>query len=176
MLVSGGVSNVSFAFRGNDAVREAIHAVFLYHAIRAGMDMGIVNAGALPVYDDIDPALRERAEDLVLNRRPDATERMLEIAEEFRGERGAMADGRDLAWREAPVAERLKHALIEGISDFIVEDTEEARRDASAAARRHRGPADGGHGRRRRPVRLGPDVPATGGQERAGDEAGGRPT
>ncbi len=130
VLVSGGVSNVSFAFRGNDAVREAIHAVFLYHAIRAGMDMGIVNAGALPVYDDIDANLRERAEDLVLNRRSDATERMLEVAEEVRGDGSAARDGRDLAWREAPVAERLKHALIEGISDFIVEDTETARREA----------------------------------------------
>ncbi len=127
VLVSGGVSNVSFAFRGNDVVREAIHAVFLYHAIRAGMDMGIVNAGALPVYDDIPPELRERAEDLVLNRRADATERMLEIAEEARGGERALAGGRDLAWRSAPVAERLRHALIEGIADFIVEDTEEAR-------------------------------------------------
>jgi 5-methyltetrahydrofolate--homocysteine methyltransferase len=128
VLVSGGVSNVSFSFRGNDAVREAIHAVFLYHAIRAGMDMGIVNAGALPVYEAIDPQLRERAEDLVLNRRSDATERMLEIAEEARGgERAGSGGGRDLAWREAPVAERLRHALIEGISDYIVEDTEEAR-------------------------------------------------
>jgi 5-methyltetrahydrofolate--homocysteine methyltransferase len=126
-LVSGGVSNVSFAFRGNDVVREAIHAVFLYHAIRAGMDMGIVNAGALPVYEAIDLELRERAEDLVLNRRADATERMLEIAEDARsGERTAGA-GRDMAWREAPVAERLRHALIEGISDYIVDDTEEAR-------------------------------------------------
>ncbi len=125
--VSGGVSNVSFAFRGNDAVREAIHAVFLYHAIRAGMDMGIVNAGALPVYDDIAPELRERAEDLVLNRRPDATERMLEIADEVRGGERGLGSARDLSWREAPVAERLRHALIEGISDYIVEDTEEAR-------------------------------------------------
>jgi len=126
--ISGGVSNVSFSFRGNDVVREAIHAVFLYHAIRAGMDMGIVNAGALPVYEAIDPVLRERAEDLVLNRRADATERMLEIAEEARGgERGGTGSGRDMSWREAPVAERLRHALIEGVSDFIVEDTEEAR-------------------------------------------------
>ncbi len=131
-LVSGGVSNVSFSFRGNDAVREAIHAVFLYHAIGAGMDMGIVNAGALPVYEAIDPTLRERAEDLVLNRRPDATERMLEIADEVRGGVRTRADARDLTWREAPVGERLRHALIEGISDWIVEDTEEAR---AAAAR-----------------------------------------
>jgi 5-methyltetrahydrofolate--homocysteine methyltransferase len=127
VLISGGVSNVSFAFRGNDAVREAIHAVFLYHAIRAGMDMGIVNAGALPVYDDIPADLKERAEDLVLARRADATERMLEIADEVRGgERGA-GSTRDLSWREAPVAERLRHALVEGIADWIVEDTEEAR-------------------------------------------------
>ena len=129
VLVSGGVSNVSFSFRGNDAVRESIHSVFLYHAVRAGMDMGIVNAGALPVYDDIAPDLRERAEDLVLNRRADATERMLEIAAEVAdsGERGTAAPGRDMAWRAAPVAERLRHALIEGMADFIVEDTEEAR-------------------------------------------------
>src|SRR4051794_15868067 len=129
VLISGGVSNVSFSFRGNDVVREAIHAVFLYHAIRAGMDMGIVNAGALPVYDDIAPDLRERAEDLVLNRRADATERMLEVAEEVRGgASGPGAGGRDLAWRDAPVSERLKHSLIQGITDWIVEDTEEARR------------------------------------------------
>jgi 5-methyltetrahydrofolate--homocysteine methyltransferase len=128
--VSGGVSNVSFSFRGNDAVREAIHAVFLYHAIAAGMDMGIVNAGALPVYDEIEPELRERAEDLVFNRRDDATERLLEYAEGM-DPAARTAAGRDLAWREAPVDERLKHALIEGISDWIVEDTEEARRQAA---------------------------------------------
>ncbi len=134
VLISGGVSNVSFSFRGNDAVREAIHAVFLYHAIRAGMDMGIVNAGALPVYEAIDPTLRERAEDLVLNRRSDATERMLEIAEEARsGERGGAGSGRDMAWRAAPVAERLRHALVEGVSDYVVEDTEEARAASSRA-------------------------------------------
>ncbi len=132
-LISGGVSNVSFSFRGNDVVREAIHAVFLYHAIRAGMDMGIVNAGALPVYEAIDPTLRERAEDLVLNRRTDATERMLEIAEEMRGgERAGAGSLRDMKWRDEPVAERLRHALIEGITDYLVEDTEEAR---AAAAR-----------------------------------------
>ncbi len=124
-LVSGGVSNVSFSFRGNDPVREAIHAVFLFHGIRAGMDMAIVNAGALPVYDDIEPDLRERVEDLVFARRPDATERLLEIADAARSRR--QAGGPDLAWREAPVNERLKHALVEGITDFIVGDTEEAR-------------------------------------------------
>jgi 5-methyltetrahydrofolate--homocysteine methyltransferase len=126
VLVSGGVSNVSFAFRGNDAVREAIHAVFLVHAVAAGMDMGIVNAGALPVVDDLDADLRERVEDLVLDRRPDATERLLEVADTIR-ERSGGATGPDLAWREAPVAQRLRHALVEGIADWIVEDTEEAR-------------------------------------------------
>jgi 5-methyltetrahydrofolate--homocysteine methyltransferase len=127
VLVSGGVSNVSFAFRGNDPVREAIHAVFLYHAIAAGMDMGIVNAGQLPIYADIPPDLLERVEDLVLNRRPDATDRLLQVAETVKGPAAAAAD---LAWRRAPVAERLAHALVEGIADYIVEDTEEARHQA----------------------------------------------
>jgi 5-methyltetrahydrofolate--homocysteine methyltransferase len=125
-LISGGVSNVSFSFRGNDPVREAIHSVFLFHGIGAGMDMAIVNAGGLPVYDDIEPDLRERVEDLVLARRPDATERLLEIADTVRGKL-AGGSARDLTWREAPVQERLKHALVEGITDFIVEDTEAAR-------------------------------------------------
>jgi 5-methyltetrahydrofolate--homocysteine methyltransferase len=128
-LVSGGVSNVSFSFRGNDPVREAIHAVFLYHGIAAGMDMAIVNAGALPVYDDIEADLRERVEDLVWAKRPDATERLLEVADAAKSKR--QAGGPDLAWREAPVNERLKHALVEGITDFIVEDTEEARLQAA---------------------------------------------
>jgi len=124
-LVSGGVSNVSFSFRGNDAVREAIHTVFLYHAIHAGMDMGIVNAGALPIYSDIEAGLLERVEDVVLNRRPDATERLLEVADSIRGR---VATARtDLGWRKAPVQERLTHALVEGIADYVVEDTEEAR-------------------------------------------------
>ncbi|HWP64135.1 MAG TPA: methionine synthase [Candidatus Binatia bacterium] len=123
---SGGISNLSFAFRGNDPVREAIHAVFLYHAVRAGLDMAIVNAAALPAYDDIEPELRERAEDLVLARRPDATERLLEIAD--RARTATRAAERDTAWRSWPVAERLRHALVEGISEHIVEDTEEARR------------------------------------------------
>ncbi|CAN5829198.1 methionine synthase [soil metagenome] len=125
-LTSGGVSNVSFSFRGNDPVREAIHAVFLVHAIEAGLDMAIVNAGALPVLDDLDPDLRERVEDLVFARRPDATERLLAIADVARSA-GAGGSARDLAWREAPVGERLTHALVEGIADWIVEDTEEAR-------------------------------------------------
>ncbi|WP_019374286.1 methionine synthase [Melaminivora alkalimesophila] len=130
--VSGGVSNVSFSFRGNDPVREAIHTVFLYHAIRAGMDMGIVNAGMVGVYDDLDPELRERVEDVVLNRRPDAAERLLEIAEATKG--AAKDDSKRLEWRgtpeaPVPVAQRLSHALVHGITDFIVEDTEEAYQD-----------------------------------------------
>ena len=123
--ISGGVSNVSFAFRGNNPVREAIHAVFLYHAVNAGMDMGIVNAGALTLYSDIPPALLERVEDLVLNRRPDATERLLEVAADVKGTAAVASNA--LEWREMPVRERLAHALVHGIADFIVEDTEEAR-------------------------------------------------
>jgi 5-methyltetrahydrofolate--homocysteine methyltransferase len=122
--VSGGVSNVSFSFRGNEPVREAIHTVFLYHAIQAGMDMGIVNAGMIGVYDELDAELRERVEDVVLNRRPDATERLLEIAEAVKG--AAKDDSARLAWRAQPVSERLSHALVHGITEFIVEDTEEA--------------------------------------------------
>ncbi|WP_294765733.1 methionine synthase [uncultured Rhodoferax sp.] len=127
--VSGGVSNVSFSFRGNDPVREAIHTVFLYHAIAAGMDMGIVNAGMVGVYDDLEPGLRERVEDVVLNRRPDAGERLVEIAETAKS--GAKDESKKLEWRgtaEAPasVGARLSHALVHGITDFIVEDTEEA--------------------------------------------------
>ncbi|MDE2154938.1 MAG: methionine synthase [Xanthomonadaceae bacterium] len=124
--VSGGVSNVSFSFRGNNVVREAIHSVFLYHAIRAGMDMGIVNAGALTIMDDIDPPLRERVEDVVLNRREDATERLLEIADNYKGKRGA-TEVQTLAWRGKGVRERLSHALVHGIDQYVVEDTEEAR-------------------------------------------------
>ncbi|HET9755033.1 MAG TPA: methionine synthase [Candidatus Limnocylindrales bacterium] len=128
---SGGVSNVSFAFRGNDLVREAIHSVFLYHAKAAGLDMAIVNAGVLPVYDDIEPELKERVEDVVLNRRTDATERLLEIATRFAGAAGMDRPAEDLAWRERPVGERLTHALVEGIDAWIVEDTEEARQAAA---------------------------------------------
>ncbi len=125
-LVSGGVSNVSFSFRGNDAVREAMHSVFLYHAIAAGMDMGIVNAGQLAIYEQIEPQLRTACEDVVLNRRSDATERLLEIAARFKGEGGTRRQ-EDLQWRKLPVAKRLEHALIKGIDDYIIEDTEEAR-------------------------------------------------
>jgi len=127
--VSGGVSNVSFSFRGNDPVREAIHTVFLYHAIKAGMDMGIVNAGMVGVYDDLEPTLRERVEDVVLNRRPDAGERLVEVAETAKS--GAKDDSKKLEWRGTPehpvhVNQRLSHAMVHGITDFIVEDTEEA--------------------------------------------------
>jgi 5-methyltetrahydrofolate--homocysteine methyltransferase len=124
--VSGGVSNLSFAFRGNERVREAMHSVFLYHAIQAGMDMGIVNAGQLALYDDIDPELRELVEDVILNRRSDATDRLLEAAERFKGE-GAQKKEVDLSWREKPVEERLVHALVHGIGTYIEPDTEEAR-------------------------------------------------
>ena len=130
--ISGGVSNVSFSFRGNEPVRQAIHVVFLYHAIAAGMDMGIVNAGALPLYDDLDPELRERVEDVVLNRRGDATERLLEIAEQYKGKKGEQGTGgadRD-AWRAGTVADRLSHSLVHGIDQYVVEDTEEARLQA----------------------------------------------
>ena len=128
--ISGGVSNVSFSFRGNEPVRQAIHVVFLYHAIRAGMDMGIVNAGALPLYDDLDPELRERVEDVVLNRRSDGTERLLEIADRFKGRKGEKKT-EDLRWRDKPVRERLSHALVHGIDAYIETDTEEARLQAT---------------------------------------------
>ncbi|NDD30204.1 MAG: methionine synthase [Proteobacteria bacterium] len=128
-LVSGGVSNVSFSFRGNNPVREAIHSVFLYHAIRAGMRMGIVNAGQLEVYDEIAPDLRERVEDVVLNRRADATERLLAAADRFKGD--TVTKKADLEWRAWPVRERLTHALVKGIDDFIEGDTEEARQSVA---------------------------------------------
>src|SRR5213079_40030 len=124
--VSGGVSNLSFAFRGNEPVREAMYSVFLYHAIKAGMDMGIVNAGQMAVYDELDPELRGACEDVVLNMRPDASERLLAIAQRFAG-KGRDAKEVDLAWREWPVGKRLSHALVHGITDYIEADTEEAR-------------------------------------------------
>ncbi len=124
--VSGGVSNVSFSFRGNEPVREAMHSVFLYHAIRAGLTMGIVNAGQLGIYEDIPADLRERVEDVILARREDATERLLEIAERFKGG-GSVKRGDDLEWRKLPVEERLQHALVKGLDEFVLADTEEAR-------------------------------------------------
>jgi 5-methyltetrahydrofolate--homocysteine methyltransferase len=126
VLVSGGVSNVSFSFRGNDPVREAMHSVFLYHAIAAGMDMGIVNAGQLAIYEQIPAELRTAVEDVVLNRRADATERLLELAARFKGEGGARRV-EDLEWRKLPIGKRLEHALVKGIDDYIIEDTESAR-------------------------------------------------
>lgn len=128
--VSGGVSNVSFSFRGNETVRQAIHSVFLFHAIKAGMDMGIVNAGGMPIYDELDPELRERVEDVILNRRRDGTERLLEIAERYKGTKGA-AKVEDLAWRDKPVRARLAHALVHGIDAFVETDTEEARQHST---------------------------------------------
>ncbi|WP_199457558.1 MULTISPECIES: methionine synthase [unclassified Marinobacter] len=128
--ISGGVSNVSFSFRGNDAVREAIHSVFLYHAIKAGMNMGIVNPGQLVIYDEIEPDLKELVEDVVLNRREDSTDRLLEAAEKFKS-KGGQTKEEDLAWREWPVEKRLEHALVKGITNFIIEDTEACRLNAS---------------------------------------------
>ena len=132
VLVSGGVSNVSFSFRGNNIVREAIHSVFLYYAIKAGMDMGIVNAGQLAIYQDLPKNLRDAVEDVVLNRRDDATERLLDVAEEFRGQAGGQkAKAKDLTWRKEPVDKRLEYALVNGIDEFVIDDTEEARKNAT---------------------------------------------
>ena len=136
--VSGGVSNMSFSFRGNNVVREAMHSVFLYHATKAGMDMGIVNAGQLEVYDDIDPDLRELVEDVVLNRRSDATERLLDAADRYKGD--GKKQEKDEAWREKPVAERLKYSLVKGIDKYVVEDTEEARQLHSSSLEVIEGP------------------------------------
>jgi len=144
--VSGGVSNVSFSFRGNEPVREAMHAVFLYHAIRAGMDMGIVNAGSLTLYDDVEPELRERVEDVLLNRRADSTERLLEIAEQVKSGGKKKDSVRELAWRGKPVDERLAHAMVHGINEFIIEDTEEARLRAERPLHVIEGPLMNGMG------------------------------
>jgi len=130
-MVSGGVSNVSFSFRGNNPVREAIHSVFLYHAIRAGLTMGIVNAGQLAVYDDLPTELREAVEDVVLNRRSDGTERLLDIADKYKGDGSGAAKKEDLEWRNWPVNKRIEHALVKGITAYIEEDTEEARAQAA---------------------------------------------
>ena len=137
-LISGGVSNISFSFRGNDVIREAIHAAFLYHAIQAGMDMGIVNAGQLAIYEEIPAELRQRVEDVLFNTRPDATERLLELAEIYRGQ-GARRE-EDLAWRSHPVNERLSQALVKGINTYILEDVEEARQQAGRAIEVIEGP------------------------------------
>jgi 5-methyltetrahydrofolate--homocysteine methyltransferase len=139
---SGGISNLSFSFRGNDVVREAMHSAFLFHAIRAGLDMGIVNAGQLILYEDIEPELLERVEDVLFNRRPDATERLVEIAERAKGE-GTRRE-RDLSWREGPVEQRLSHALVHGIVDFIEDDAEEARQSYDRPLDVIEGPLMGG--------------------------------
>jgi 5-methyltetrahydrofolate--homocysteine methyltransferase len=144
-LVSGGISNLSFAFRGSPELREALHAVFLFHAIRAGLDMGIVNAGALPVLDDLDPAVREACEDLLFRRRPDATERFTELADRMRGGEAKRED--DLAWRSATAEGRLEYALVHGIDAFVEEDVEEARRAAHRAIRVIEGPLMAGMNR-----------------------------
>ena len=143
---SGGISNVSFSFRGNNAVREAMHTVFLYHARKAGLDMGIVNAGMLEVYDEIEPVLRERVEDVILNRKSDASDKLLEHAEEVKDQAsGKKSSGPDLSWRKLSVTERLAHALVKGISDYVEEDAEEARQQLGRPLRGHRGTANGWH-------------------------------
>ena len=166
--VSGGISNVSFSFRGNNVVREAMHSAFLYHAIKAGLDMGIVNPGMLAVYEEIPKDLLELVEDVLLNRRPDATERLVKFAETIK-----QKDEVEVAeeeWRKGTVEERLSHALVKGIVEYIDKDTEEARQKYGRPLLVIEGPLMAGHERRRRPVRLGQDVPAAGGQERARDE------
>jgi len=152
-----------------------MHSVFLYHAIEAGMDMGIVNAGQLAIYEEIDPELRDAVEDVVLNRREDGTERLLDLAERFKGGAGAARSRKDMTWREKPVRERISHALVAGIDEFIVDDTEEARVDSARPLDVIEGPLMDGMKHRRRPVWLGQDVPPAGGQVRARDEEGGRP-
>ncbi|MGE3141903.1 MAG: dihydropteroate synthase, partial [Hyphomonadaceae bacterium] len=144
--VSGGVSNVSFAFRGNEPVREAMHAVFLYHAIRAGMDMGIVNAGSLTLYDDVEPELRDLVEDVLLNRRADATERLLEIAQRVKGADKKKDPAKEQEWRSFPVEKRLEHALVHGLNEFILIDTEEARLKAQRPLHVIEGPLMAGMG------------------------------
>ena len=170
--VSGGISNVSFSFRGNNPVREAMHAAFLYHAIQAGLDMGIVNAGQLAVYEEIPKDLLERVEDVLLNRRPDATERLVAFAESVKAqEKGPAVED---AWRKGTIEERMAHALVRGIDAFVDAGHRGGPAEVRPAARRDRGPAHGGHERGRRPLRLRQDVPAPGGQERPGDEEVGR--
>ena len=171
--ISGGVSNLSFSFRGNEPVREAMHSVFLYHAIAAGMDMGIVNAGQLAVYAEIDPELRELCEDVVLNRRTDATERLVEIAEKFKGG-GAKTREKDAAWRESSVDKRLEYALVNGVADYIEIDVEEARIRSTRPLDVIEGPLMAGMNIVGDLFGAGQNVPAAGGQIRARDEAGRR--
>ena len=173
-LVSGGLSNVSYAFRGNNPVREAMHAAFLYHAIQAGLDMAIVNAGQLTVFDEVEPELRERVEDVILDRRPDAGERLLAIAERYAGEGRAERDegGGEVAHLAGREADRARPRRGGRGPHRGGHRGSEAR--GGPPPRRHRGPPDGGHERGRRSLRRGPDVPPPGGQVRPGDEAGGR--
>ena len=169
--ISGGISNLSFSFRGNDVVREAIHAAFLYHAIKAGLDMGIVNAGQLAVYEDIPPDLLEHVEDVIFNRRPDATERLVTLADQVKG--AGKKREFDLGWREKPVEERLAYALDSRCRRLHRARYRRGAAKTAAAARRHRRPAHERHEDRRRPLRRRQDVPAAGRQERAGDETRG---
>ena len=166
--VSGGVSNISFSFRGNNTVREAMHAAFLFHAIRAGLDMGIVNAGQLAVYEEIEPDLRERVEDVLLNRRDDATERLVDFAENVKAK--GKTPVADEAWRKEPVEERLKHALVKGIVDHIDADTEEARQKCKRPLDVIEGPLMAGMSVVGDLIRRRQNVSATGGKERARDE------
>ena len=166
--MSGGVSNLSFSFRGNDTVREAMHSAFLYHAIKAGMDMGIVNAGQLVVYEDIPKDLLEHVEDVIFNRRPDATERLVQFADTVKG-RGKKKEDRSRVARSRSRSVSPTRSCTASV-DFIDDDTEEARQKYTAAARHHRRAADGRHEDRRRPVRRRQDVPAAGRQERPRDE------
>ena len=170
--VSGGVSNISFSFRGNNKVREAMHSAFLYHAIAAGMDMGIVNAGMLEVYEEIEPELKVLVEDVLLNRRPDATERLVEYGETLKGASAVVSEKKAEEWRNGTVEERLSHALVKGIDTYIEIDAEEARVKLGPAAAGDRRPADGRHERGRRSVRSRQDVLAPGGQVCARDEEG----
>jgi len=164
--ISGGVSNLSFSFRGSDHVREAMHSVFLFHAIKAGMDMGIVNAGQLVIYDEIDPVLRNLCEDVILNRNNDdnqATEKLIQFAETVKA-KGKVQE-RDEAWRNNPVEERLKHALINGITEYIDADTEEARQQYPRPLDVIEGPLMDGMNIVRRPVWCWKNVPSTGGKK-----------
>ncbi len=171
--VSGGVSNISFSFRGNNKVREAMHSAFLYHAITAGMDMGIVNAGMLEVYEEIEPELKVLVEDVLLNRRPDATERLVDYGEKLKGVGKAVSEKKAEEWRNGTVEERLSHALVKGIDAYIELDTEEARLKLGRPLLVIEGPLDGRHGCGRRSVRRGKDVLASSGQVGPRDEEGG---
>jgi 5-methyltetrahydrofolate--homocysteine methyltransferase len=175
--VSGGVSNVSFSFRGNNPVREAMHAAFLYHAIKAGMDMGIVNPSMLEVYVEVDKELLELVEDVLLNRRADSTERLVDFGEKLKAAgSGSKAEDAKVeeTWRKGTIEERLSHALVKGIDQFIDTDTEEARKKIRQAAHDHRGPVDGRHARRRRSFRRRENVSPASGEVGARDEEGGR--